>query len=143
MQQLVHGEHRAERRQAQHHVVGAARVAHQAEAPDLAGERPKARTDLNIELFVQTLTHFSIIDALWNLYRIDHRRPNRLGHCGLKFQLVHFTNEGFMNLPVTLPTRFEPLFKDDTERFMQCIIHRDRRRMMVDALAAPVFLNHR
>src|SRR5688572_7912775 len=32
------GQRRAERRQAQHHVVRAAAVAHQADAPDLAGE---------------------------------------------------------------------------------------------------------
>src|SRR5687767_4309833 len=36
------GEHRTERREAEHHVVRAAGVAHEAEAPDLALERPEA-----------------------------------------------------------------------------------------------------
>ena len=46
-------EHRAERRQAQHDVVRAAAVAHQAEAPDLALERPEAGADLDAELVQQ------------------------------------------------------------------------------------------
>jgi hypothetical protein len=50
-------EHRAERRQAQHHVVRPARVAHQAEAPDLAGERTEARADLQPELVEQRAPH--------------------------------------------------------------------------------------
>src|SRR3989449_6193477 len=50
-------EHRAKRREAQHDVVGAAAVAHQAEAPDLALERPEAGADLEAELGEQRAAH--------------------------------------------------------------------------------------
>src|SRR5436853_598050 len=76
-------EHRAERREAQHHVVGAAAVAHQAEAPDLALERPEAGADLEAELGEQHAAHPGFVDALGTQYGIHLR------------QLIFFCNQEF------------------------------------------------
>ena len=37
----------------------------------------------------------------------------------------------------------QSFFEHDAQRFVQGIVHRDRRGVMVDPLAAPVFLDHR
>ena len=56
---------------------GLARVAHQAEAPDLAGERPQARADLEVEFFEQRLAHlrFPSTHRLRDAYRVHLRQP--------------------------------------------------------------------
>src|SRR5438270_4180532 len=67
-------EHRAERREAQHHVVRAAAVAHQAEAPDLALERPEAGADLEAELGEQRASHLGFVHALGTHDRVHLRQ---------------------------------------------------------------------
>ena len=39
--------------------------------------------------------------------------------------------------------RLEPLFDHDSKRFVQRVVHRDRRGMMIDAVGAPVLLDER
>src|SRR4029077_2301603 len=58
------GEHRAERREAEHDVVRAAAIAHQAEAPDLALQGAEPGADLEAELVQQRAAHFLFVHAL-------------------------------------------------------------------------------
>src|SRR4051812_26212041 len=57
------GQHRAERREAEHDVVRPAAVAHQADAPDLALQGPQTRADLDAELVQQAVAYFGLIHA--------------------------------------------------------------------------------
>ena len=44
---------------------------------------------------------------------------------------------------VAREARLEPLLVDEAQRLVQRVVHRDRRGVMVDALLAPVLLDHR
>src|SRR6202008_1766972 len=72
------GEPRAERREAEHHVVRAAAVAHQAEAPDLALERAEPGADLQPELGKQRAAHLFLVHAFRALHRVHLRQPELL-----------------------------------------------------------------
>ena len=54
---------RAQRRQTQHHVLGTGRVAHDADAPDLARERAEAGTDFQVEIIQQLLEPLDAIEV--------------------------------------------------------------------------------
>src|SRR6185295_7829834 len=68
------GQDRAQRRQAEHDVVRAAAVAHEADAPDLAGERPEAGADLDAELVEQRLPHLGFVHAFGAAHGIHLRQ---------------------------------------------------------------------
>src|SRR5690242_7787461 len=44
---------------------------------------------------------------------------------------------------VTAPTRLQPLFINQAQSFAQCIVHRNRRSVMISAIVTPVLLDHR
>src|SRR3954468_5722166 len=68
------GQHRAERREAEHDVVRTAAVAHQADAPDLALQWPEARADLDAELVQQAIADFGLVHAFRALHRVHLRQ---------------------------------------------------------------------
>src|ERR1700730_7211455 len=44
---------------------------------------------------------------------------------------------------MTAPAGFQSLFVNQAQSFAQSVVHRDRRRMMIGAVVAPVALDHR
>src|SRR5688500_17397822 len=49
---------------------------HQTHPPDFSFERSEAGADFDIELIIQALAYFGIVDAFRNLDRVDHRRAD-------------------------------------------------------------------
>jgi hypothetical protein len=72
------GEHGLEGAQRQHHVLHLARVAHDAEPPDLPGEVAETRADLEVVVEKQPPAHFLLVDARQHADRIHLRQPIRL-----------------------------------------------------------------
>src|SRR3954464_10033034 len=68
------GQHRAERREAEHDVVRTAAVAHQADAPHLALERPEAGADLEAEFVQQRATHLFLVHGLRTQHGVHLRQ---------------------------------------------------------------------
>src|SRR6185436_15887190 len=44
---------------------------------------------------------------------------------------------------VPVPASFQPLFVNDSQGLAQRIVHRDRRRVMISPILAPIAFNHR
>ena len=87
-------------------------VAHQADAPDLAFERPQPGADLDIEIVIKPLAHFAVIDAFGNFDRIDHRRTNRFGYRRFELEFAHFAHESFVHW-VARPGCLQSFFEHD------------------------------
>src|SRR4051812_9998098 len=49
--------------------------AHQADAPDPAGQRTETGADLDVEIFEQLLADGSLVDAFGNTHRIERPQP--------------------------------------------------------------------
>src|ERR1035437_8794986 len=41
------------------------------------------------------------------------------------------------------PSRFQPFLDDDPQRLVERVVHRDRRRMMVEPVGSPILLDQR
>src|SRR5438552_2134504 len=44
---------------------------------------------------------------------------------------------------MTVPARLQSFFANQPQSFAQSVVHRDRRRMVIGAVVAPVALDHR
>ena len=63
--------------QAEQHFLRSRTVAHQADAPDLAGEITEACTDFQVEFVQQPAADDCVIDALRNVNRVQLRQSGR------------------------------------------------------------------
>src|SRR5688572_12687044 len=113
------GEHRAERREAQHDVVGPAAVAHQAEAPDLALERAEARADLQAELGEQRAPHLLLVDALGAKHGVHLRQLGLLLHQELQAHGFEARLQREVMAHVPGPAVLEAFLADQEQRLVQ------------------------
>ena len=128
-----------ERREEQKHVRFLARIAHQADAPHLALDRAQAAGNFDIEFVEQLAAHLSRLQFRRNVHGRDGNQA--IGRIlNEQFQAHRFESgdQGLLVARVALPARFEAFFQNGPQRFAHPIDQRNRRRVMIDALLAPV-----
>src|SRR5262244_776023 len=64
-----------ERRQAHEHELALRRIAHGADAPDLALQRAERRADLDTEILDEAAAHTELVDAIWHDDGRQERQP--------------------------------------------------------------------
>src|SRR4051812_37404973 len=106
------GQHGLQRAEQQDDQARRRARAHQADAPDLAGQRPEAAADLDAELLEQLLPHGRIVDAVRDADGVE--RPEAIGR-GRQQREIH-RREAVGKRPVVPlvagPSRLEVLFLD-------------------------------
>src|SRR5882724_1890128 len=133
------GEHRAERRQAQHHVVRAAGVAHDADAPDLAGKGPEPRADLDAELVQERPPDFRFVHAFGAAHRVHLRQLVLFFHEELESHRFETGLERIVMAPVARPCVFHAFLAQQEQRLVQPEKRVGRRGVVISAVArSPV-----
>ena len=131
-----------QRREEERHVRRAAAIPHQADPPGLALVLAQAAADLDAPLAEQALADGQVVDPVGDpgagqlreamaLLR-DQADPHRR-EAGL---------EGVAVEPMPGVAGFQPLLDDQRQSLPQRVVHADRRRVVVDPVASPVFLDH-
>src|SRR6266852_3298261 len=132
-----------ERVQHQHHVFALRRFAHQPDSPHFALEGAEPGTDFDVEYFQQFGAHGSVVDAVGNLDGGELRQAMALLSSKIEAHRFESGVQSHGVRAMALEARVESLFNDDPERFVNRIVHRDRRGMMIDAVGTTVALDHR
>src|SRR5262249_53917979 len=109
--------------------------------PDLALEVAQAGADLDAEFLQEALADGQVFDAVRNAHGVQLRQLLPLGRDVLQAQRQQPGLERQVILLVPLPASVEPLLEDEAQSLTKGVDHRDRRRVVVDAILAPVLLD--
>jgi hypothetical protein len=104
---------------------------HQADAPDLAGQRPHAGADLDVECFTKCLAHRGIVEAGRNARGVEGLQPLACGRQQAQAHRVHGDGKHPVRELVPRPARLKPLLFDRRQRFVERVDQRRRHRVVV------------
>src|SRR5262245_17999969 len=129
---------RPHRREESRHILLPRRITHQTHAPDLPRERAEPSADLDVVLGEQASSHYLVVHSLGDAQRGEHRQPMLLLDERLQSQSFGPAPELFGDFEMTQMARLEPLLKREAQRLAQRVDHVAGRRVVIDALRAPV-----
>src|SRR5437867_3879204 len=135
------GEQRLEGVEEQQQVFVRGRVAHDANAPHLAGVLAQATRNLDPELIQQARANAGVVHPLWHPDRQDRRQL--VGGVGEQLDLQRIEPGGHRarSQHVAGETLLQALLGDEAQRFVSRIDHVDGRSVVTSALLGkPVFI---
>src|SRR6184192_1054138 len=136
---VLFGQSLLERPEQQHDKTRRRAGAHQSDAPDLPGERAKARADLDVEPIEQMHAHARLVDAGRHAHRVERPEPVAFAWKQRQADLLQPIDERPVIPLVARPSRIEPFFFHDGERLGERIDERGRHRVVILPLE-PVVL---
>jgi hypothetical protein len=105
--------------------------AHQADAPDLTGERAEAGADLHVELAQQPLPDFRLVDAGGDAHRVERPEPLARRRQQVEADRRQAARQRLVMAFVPRPPRLEPFLVHRDQRFAERVDHRGRQRVMI------------
>src|SRR5690348_2113284 len=128
-----------ERREEEQHIIFLARIAHQANAPELAFDGAEAAADFDIEFVEELIAGFGVVHSGGDFDAGDGNHAI-FGIGNEKFEAHGFEagDEGVAIVAMAFPARFESLFENDAEGFAEREDEGNGSGVVIGALLAPV-----
>ena len=117
-------------------------MAHQADAPDLAGQIAETGADLEVELVEQAAAHDGIVHALGDADGIELRQALLFGHDETDPHRFQAGLQRLVVVGVAFPGVLQAFLAQHHQRFVQCVERIHRRRVVIGALGALAPVTH-